>query len=414
VPIRAASRLSERARVQGLFVTFGFSIAAFFPFLALYYRDHHGLSESQIGLIFLVAGVARTLANPVWGHMADTRIGRLTALQIGLVGAAVAALWLNAVDGLFLVALATAAHSAFMVAHGANLDAIVLTHLGDDQHLYGRIRAWESLTYAVGALGFGAILQAYGVRWAMPCYAASLMLTLGWSTTIERDRGKKLAESGRLGSVGAVFKEAPRFWGFLAAVLLVWTGFNAAWFFISLRIEDAGGGPLLIGIGVALGGLVEVPTMRGSSRLQRRFGLRRVFVAACTLYALGFLLWGTIDDPTTLSLLTMLEGVAFSLLFTSSVVIVGRLVPAHLYATGAAISQVAGFGLGPILGGFTGGVAYEHLGALPTYLGASTLALLAAIVGWFVLRLPGLDERGGGQDGSTDVAALPPTEAPLP
>ena len=337
--IRAAERLGERARVQGLFVLFGFSIAAFFPFLALYYRDHHGLSETQIGLMFLVAGVTRTIVNPFWGHMADTRIGRLTALQIGLLGAGIAAVWLNAVDGLFFVALATSAHSAFMVAHGANLDAIVLTHLGEaDQSSYGRIRAWESVTYAIGSLGFGAILQAYGVRWSMICYAVSILLVLGWSTTVERDRGTRLEHSGRLGSVGAVFREAPRFWGFLAAVLLVWTGFNAAWFFISLRIEDAGGGPFLIGIGVALGGLAEVPTMRMSSRLQERFGLRAIFVIGCACYGVGFMLWGSINDPTILSLLTILEGISFSLLFTTSVVIVGRLVPAHLYSTGSARS----------------------------------------------------------------------------
>ena len=387
------ARMGERARVQGLFVVFGFSIAAFFPFLALYYRDRHGLSPSQIGLIFLVAGVARTIANPIWGHVADTRLGRLTTLQIGLLGAAIAALWLNTVDGLFLVAVATAAHSAFMVTHGANLDAIVLSHLGEGRETeYGRIRAWESVTYAIGSLGFGAILQAFGVSWAMPCYAISILLTLGWSTTIHRDRGSKLEDSGRLGAVGAVFKEAPRFARFLVAVVLVWIGFNAAWFFISLRIEDAGGGPLLIGFGVALGGMIEVPTMRLSSRLQGRYGLRKVYVAGCLLYATGFLLWGSVGDPTILSLLTMLEGVAFSLLFTTTIVVVGRLVPPHLYATGSSIAQMAGFGLGPIVGGFVGGLAYEHLGAFPTYAGASALALAAAVVAWFALTTPALKD----------------------
>ncbi|MEX0984749.1 MAG: MFS transporter [Actinomycetota bacterium] len=410
MPIRGGKTLGERARVQGLFVVFGFSIAAFFPFLALYYRSRHGLSESQIGITFLVAGAARTVANPLWGHFADTRLGRLTALQVGLAGAAIAALWLNAVEGLFLVAVATAAHSAFMVAHGANLDAIVLEHLGEGrQSDYGRIRAWESVTYAFGSLAFGAMLESFGMRWAMWFYAASVFLALGWSTTIGRDRGRPLEGSGRLGAVGAVFKEAPRFWGYLAAVLLVWTGFNAAWFFISLRIEDEGGGPLLIGFGVALGGLVEVPTMRMSSRLQGRFGLRKVFVVGCLLYATGFLLWGSIGDPTILSMLTMVEGVAFSLLFTTSVVIVGRLVPAHLYATGSSISQMVAFGLGPIIGGSTGGWAYENLGAFPTYAAASALALAASVVAWFALSTPMLRDPH-----PAEPVTVQPEAGPLP
>ena len=403
-------QVREEVQIQGLFVIFGFSIAAFFPFLALYYRDYHDLSASQIGVIFLVAGVTRTIANPLWGHYADTRLGRLTSLQVGFAGAAAAALWLNSVEGLFMVAVATAAHSAFMVAHGSNMDALVLEHLGDERMSdYGRIRAWESVTYAIGSLAFGVMLEAFGVGWAMPFYAVSILCALLWSTSIARDRGRRLEDQGRLGAVGAVFREAPRFWGFLAAVLLVWTGFNAAWFFISLRIEDAGGGPLLIGIGVALGGLIEVPTMRSSARLQSRFGLRKVYVAGCLIYATGFLLWGSVADPTVLSLLTMLEGVAFSLLFTTTIVVVGRLVPSHLYSTGSAISQMVGFGLGPIIGGFCGGWSYEHLGAFTTYAGASILAALAAVVAWFALATPALRDPS-----SVETVTMMPEVGPLP
>ena len=112
---------------------------------------------------------------------------------------------------------------------------------------YGRIRGWSSLTYASGCLLFGALLQRWGIRWAMPLYAISTLLVLAWSTTVVRDRPHSLERHGRLGLVGAVFRNAPRFWGFLAAAVLVWTGFNAAWNFIGPRIEDQGGGPFLIG-----------------------------------------------------------------------------------------------------------------------------------------------------------------------
>jgi hypothetical protein len=72
----------------------------------------------------------------------------------------------------------------------------------------------------------------------------------------------------------------------------VWIGFNAAWNFLALRIADNGGGAWLIGLGTALGGVIEVPTMRSSLALAARFGLRRVYMLGCCVYALGFLLWG--------------------------------------------------------------------------------------------------------------------------
>ncbi|HYJ61093.1 MAG TPA: MFS transporter [Actinomycetota bacterium] len=384
-------QVSDAVQVRGLFLFFGFVIASFFPFFSLYLREYHGLDEAQIGTVLLIAGALRAVANPVWGHQADTRLGRLTVLQIGLVGSGLAALWLNGVDGLAMVALASAIHSMFLIAQGSNLDAITLAHLGDGaMQTYGRVRMWESATYGIGCLLFGAILQAAGMGWAMPLYAASVALVLLWSTTVPRDRARRLEESGRFGAVGQVFKEAPRLWGFLAAVFLVWTGFNAAWNFIGLRIDDAGGGPLLIGLGAALGGAIEVPTMWASSRMQTRWGLRNVYVLGCLVYATGFLLWGSVDDATTLSLLTGLEGIGFSLLFTTAVVVIGRLVPEHLYSSGNSITGTVGFGIAPILGAFVGGIVYQELGSATTFILAAVLAALGAVVAWFALSTPEL------------------------
>jgi PPP family 3-phenylpropionic acid transporter len=234
-------------------------------------------------------------------------------------------------------------------------------------------------------------------------------LVLVWSLTIERDRPSAVTEHGRLGSLGAVFREAPRFWGFLVAVLLIWIAFNAAWNFIALRIADQGGGALLVGLGTALGGITEVPVMRSSSRLQARFGLRRVFMLGCGVYALGFLLWGSVSDPTVLSALTMLEGVGFSLLFTTSVVIVGRLLPASLYSTGNAVNAMVGFGIGPIIGAGIGGFVYQRLGAGVLYGSASALAVSAAVVAWFALDVPALREGRGEPTEELPVPPLPDT-----
>jgi PPP family 3-phenylpropionic acid transporter len=392
--------------VQGLFVVFGFVIAAFFPFLAIY-LEGRGLSGSEIGLVIAAMAVARILFNPVWGHLADTKIGRLTALQIGTLGAAVCAALINRVSGVTAIAAMAFAIAAFMVATGPNIDSIALMHLGDERMSdYGRIRGWESLSYAGGCVVFGAILTAWNVSLAMPIYAVSSLLVLVWSTTIGRDRPKEVEAHGRLGSVGAVFKAAPRFWGFLAAVFLVWTGFNAAWNFFALKITSEGGSVMLVGLGTALGGLVEVAVMRMSSRLQKAWGLRKVYALGCAVYATGFLLWGLITNATVVSFLTVFEGMAFSLLFTTGVVVVGRLLPPSLYSTGNSVAAMVGFGLGPILGAGVGGFVYQHAGPLVLYVGASALALAGAVTAWFTLNVPELDDpAAAGEPWADDLPA---------
>jgi MFS family permease len=177
---------------------------------------------------------------------------------------------------------------------------------------------------------------------------------------------------------------------FLLATLFVWTGFNAAWNFIGLKIAEGGGGALLIGLGAALGGLVEVPVMRMSSRFAKRYGLRPVYVAGCVVYAFGFLLWGLVQDPTIVSLLTVFEGAGFALLFTTAVVVIGRMLPKTLYSTGQSLAGTVGFGIAPIVGAGIGGWVFDRFGTVTLYLGASVLALIGGVVAWGALSGPAL------------------------
>jgi MFS transporter, PPP family, 3-phenylpropionic acid transporter len=374
--------------VHGLFLLFGLAVAAFFPFLALFLSDR-GLSASGIGLVIAVMAAARIVTGPVWGHVSDVSLGRRSTLIIGAIGASAAAFGLFLVHGWAPILVAAIVFAAFQSTTGPNIDAIALAHLGEERMSdYARIRSWESLSYAIACFSIGALLQAVGTEWTMVVYAAGSLGIVVWATTIVGDRPERLEGHGRLGSVGAAFRAAPKFWHFLIAVLLVWTGFNAAWNFFALKIESEGGGALLVGIGTGLGGLVEVPMMRIASRLQRSWGLRKTYTLGCAVYAFAFLMWGLIDNPTIVSFLTVFEGMGFAFLFTSSVVIVGRLLPSTLYSTGQSMVATVGFGIAPILGAGIGGFVFQSFGSLTLYVGASTLALAGAVGAWFSLSAP--------------------------
>lgn len=387
---RLREAVGPAAAVQVLFILFGVAVAAFFPFLALFLSDR-GLSPGEIGVVIATMAVGRIAAGPAWGHVADTSLGRRTVLQIGALGAGITAIALFFVESYASILVLGFAFATFSTTTGPNLDAIALEHLGEERmNEYGRIRGWESLSYAIACLLIGLTLELTSPVWTMPIYAAASLAVLAWTSTLHHDRPGRRERHGRLGAVGAVFREAPRFWQFMLSLLLVWTGFNAAWNFIALKIEQGGGGPLLVGLGTALGGAIEVPVMRRSARLGRSWGLRRVFAIGCTVYAFGFLLWGLIDDPTAVSLLTVLEGVGFALLFTTGVVVIGRMLPSRLYSTGQSMWVVVSFGIAPIIGAGVGGWVFERFGTVALYVGASCLALAGAAVAWIALSEPAL------------------------
>jgi MFS transporter, PPP family, 3-phenylpropionic acid transporter len=417
-PVR---RVAPNVALAGTFVLFGLVIASFFPFFALFLSER-GLSPSQIGVVVAVMAIARIGANPVWGSLADARLGRRKVVRLGLTGAIGGALLLSAVGRGFAQIWAPAAlFACFSGQLGPNIDAFALAHLGDGAASgYGRIRAWESLSYACACITFGLFLQGVGSTWLMVVNAGAMLAVLGWTTALAPDRPQRRARRSRLGTVGEVFRASPRFWGYLAGALVLWTGFNGAWNFLALRIESRGGGPLLIGIGTALGGLVEVGVMLGSARLTRRIGLRTVYLFGSSVYATAFLLWGLVKSPVVVSLLTVFEGFGFALLFTSSVVIVGKLVPKELYSTGQSLSSTVGFGVGPILGGAVGGWVFQHKGAETLYLGAAVLALCGGAIVWATLsgpefRRPGVDGlREGTWPAPEGPATFPPGELGVP
>ena len=387
-----AAGISPAAAVIGLFVIFGPIVASFFPFLSVYLNGR-GFEPDQIGFLLGAMAVIRIVAMPVWGHVADTRIGRKRALQLGLAGMVAFAIVASVLESFAGVVFGAVGIALAMAASSPNIDALALVHLGEERMGdYGRIRGWESLSYATACLVFGWLLELFGVRLALPLYASAAALLLAWTTIAVRpDRPHEPIRHGRLGAVGAVFRAAPRFWGFLVATLFVWTGFNGAWNFVGLKIVGAGGGPLLIGFGAALGGFMEVGVMRLSPRLHRRLGLRKVYALGCLVYSLGFLLWGLVADPTVVSVLAVLEGVGFSLLFTTSILVVGKLLPSSLYSSGNSIVSMVGFGIAPIIGGGLGGIVYERLGSTTLFVGASLVASLAGVVALLALRTTSLD-----------------------
>ena len=67
------------------------------------------------------------------------------------------------------------------------------------------------------------------------------------------------------------------------------------------------------------------------------------------VYATGFFLWGVVANRTIVSLLAVFEGAGFSLLFTTSILVVGKLLPSSLYSSGNSLGAMVEFGIGPIL-----------------------------------------------------------------
>jgi len=390
-----------------LFALIGVAIAALSPFFGLFLQSR-GLRADRIGVVLACVALAGLVAGPIWGHVADTALGRVRTLRVSALASIVLALgYALLAHGFWFLMLGAAVLYAAWAPVVPIGDALAVVRLAGGALVeYGRIRSWSSIGYAVAIVLIGALLGGVDLVVILPLFACAAAAVAGWSFAGPADRAEHVARS-RLGAVGDVFRVAPRLAPMLAALLLVGVGTTAAWQFLPLRIVGGGGGTFLVGVAGGLGALVEVPVMRSTGALTTRLPLRAMFVLGCATYGSVFLIWSVVDNMVVVSLLGALEGIGFALTYTSMVIIVGRLVPERLQATGQSVRSMVGSGA-PILGALAGGFIYEHLGPATMFVGAAGLVAIGAAIAWATLSDPAFSLRTDRAETSTLEANPPP------
>jgi len=358
-------------RVQVLFALVGAAEAALLPFLPIVLKVR-GLSAAEIGVALALAALAGFVAAPLWGHVADRRLGAERALVVAAIAAAVATVPLALAHGFLALTLAVVLLTGVRSALISLADAIALDHLGSDLSQYGRVRLWQSLGWAVSACVWGLVLQWGSLDWLPGIYAACALLV---AFAAQRVGGRRrVYDASPPGARRAMLVElAP----FLFSLLLLFAAFSATFSFVSVRISDLGGGLFVIGAATALQAGAEAPVMRLTPRLSRALGHRALYVVGSLFFVVSFVAWAFLDDPVTIALVKLVAGVGFALVYVGSVVLVDALVPPGLRGTGQGLAKAVSFGLSPILGSLAGGAIYGYAGPRALFLVCAAAALVA-------------------------------------
>ncbi len=377
---------SDLRSLRTLFLLSGASGAALLPFFALLLL-HRGLDPERIGLVLGATSLAGAFATPVWSHAADTRWGGILVLRVSSLATAVTAVALMFTGSAIAPVVLVAAVMAACSAPGAPLsDALAVGYLGPERMTeYGRVRLWASLGWAIAVLAFGALFEGVGLDPVLPAYAVGCVVYGLWTWRLPAGAPLPAPAESRFGAVGAVLRASPKLAPFLVGVFIVSVASSAAWSFVGLRIVERGGGPFFVGLSASLVAFLEIPVMRRTADLGRRFGLRAVYVSGVTIYAAVFFVWSQVGNALAIALVASVEGIGFALVYVGVVVIVGRLVPPQLGSTGQALAQTFGWNVAPIVGASLGGVVFARLGAPWLFGGCAALAMAGATIVWFVL-----------------------------
>lgn len=381
--------------LRGLYLAIGTWTAAIGPFSAVILRSR-GVDTITIGLLAALAALAATVLVPAWGHLADVLVGRAFAFRLGVgIGTAAAvALLLPLPPQLLAPILASfAVFPAMFLALG---DALAVAELPAPDRQYGPLRALASLSFAVGAIVAGFVYDRAG-------YAAVPLVSLGWSAALfvlvgtvpdrTRDPGvRAIAAShggedaaGRFGSISRALSIQPRMRGVLAVFTLAYTGLLGSMTFVGIRIVELGGQPSDVALSFGVASFAEIPGLVLAGWIGRRVGIRWLVVVTLIAYGVCICSWGLLPTPVAINITRVATGLCFGALAAARVLVVARLLPVELQATGQALLHAATFGFGNAIGGLTGGVMYAIFGPTTSFIVAGAMTIAGGLGAWVVL-----------------------------
>jgi MFS transporter, PPP family, 3-phenylpropionic acid transporter len=367
---------------RALYFTYYAAMAAVLPYLALYYESA-GLTGSQIGVLTGLMPLMMMIGAPLWAEFADATGRYRGVLWISLGSSVLLALGLS-LAGSFLPLAVLVALFALSVAPVMPLvDHAVLEALGERSHEYGRQRVWGAYGWGLSAPVVGWFTERAGLSWIFYVYAAVVLVAL--LVTFRIPVGTAIS-GHRFGAGLATMLRDARWLAFLFAVFVGGIGLSLSLNFLSLYMRALGADLTLIGLGVTLATLSELPILAFGGLLLVRFGPRRILIAALLAYTLRLGLYPLITAPVWILPVQLLHGPTFAAMWIAGVAYARHLAPVGAGASAQGLFSAAAVGLGGLVGGLYGGFTYEWLGPLWMFRIAAMLTLVSAFLLAFVTR----------------------------
>ena len=308
-----------------------------------------GLADAAIGQVQAGQSLARVVAQPLIAHIAD-RTGRVKAVMLGAAIMAVLAMaWLGLARGEAAIFAGVVA-VAFFFSPLVPLTETVAVRAGARLGVaYGRLRLWGSLTFIIGAMVAGVLLDALPATmlvWALAAAQALVVVSIAAQPDWESgDAGAARPEAGADAAGGWRALLSGAFALFLVVAGLIQASHALLYGFASLHWQRLGHSGLVIGALVATGVLAEVALFWFSGPVMERLGAVRLMMLAA---AAGVVRWaGMAFDPplALLFALQALHGLTFGAAHLGAIAYIRTRAPARLAATGQALYSAVSMGL---------------------------------------------------------------------
>ncbi|WP_421694172.1 MFS transporter [Aestuariivirga sp.] len=341
------------------------------PFLPLWLKAK-ALSDPQVAFIVAMMMAVRIIGIPLGTFIADLTQRRRLVIIGCAFSAAVAYLLLNFMSGFWPILAAGMLASALLAPIVPLTEALAVegsAHFGLD---YGRIRLWASLSFLLGSLGAGALLDVIPVQSVILLIAGAQTLGALVTLLLPQDRALNAAkhEPIRLRPFLAVIATAS-FLLFLLAAGLGQASHGFLYAFGSVYFEDLGYSKFVIGQLWAASVIAEIAMFAFSNRFYRRFGSVRLIMLGTAIACLRWIVTGLEPPLIVLFAVQTLHAASFGFTHLGTMHFIREHVPHNMRNTAQGLYSVLSSGVllsstmwasGSLYGAFGGGAFYVMAG----------------------------------------------------
>jgi MFS transporter, PPP family, 3-phenylpropionic acid transporter len=351
-------------------------IAFIGPFIVLFYQSL-GFSGAQIGLLTGLTPLVAMVGAPFWTGVADATQKHRWIMGVALLAASASMLIVPYLTAFLPVLILLMVYNLFGSPISSLADSATMAMLGPEKQMYGRIRLGGALGYGLSAPVAGLLVQVYGLRAAF--LGCALLMFLSFLVS-QKFVYSKLREGSFSFKNLRVLMSRPRWIYFLSLAFSGGFALASAHYYFFPYMKELGAKESLMGLGLTIGLVSEIPMMVYGHKLLRRFKPFGLLKLAIGVTVLRLLLLAATWNPNFVLVIQLLGGMTFPVVWIAGVSFADENAPEGMKATAQGILNAVVIGFGVATGGFVGGLLLESIGGRGLHLVFGVIVLVFLIV----------------------------------
>jgi MFS transporter, PPP family, 3-phenylpropionic acid transporter len=379
-------KISEAWKLRILYFLVFCCTASWLPIIADYLKDK-GLNGVQTGVILAITPLMMFLVQPVYGLLAD-RLGYKKCLLFSTVLAATSYLLFLFNGGFWYLFIITIFMSLFYNTIQPILDSLSLKLVQTNPEFsYGTLRIAGAAGWAFTGIITGQVIDSVNTTAIFIISAISMLLTFIFSFTLVSDIKKEITiEKQSFNNIKSILGN-PALVFLLISVFLISVGTSAIWYFYSMYMKQNGASASLVGYGLSLQGLCELPLFYFSARIISKLGLKKTLLITIAATVIRMLLYSVVKNPQLALFIELSHGISWSLFWVVCVEYVNKLVREDWRATGQSLLYAAYYGAGIIAGNFwTGYLSDTKMKIADVFLLNAGIVFCVGVLVWVFMK----------------------------